>query len=375
MLLAVDTETTTINKGDPYHPLNKLVSLGIFNGNKYTEYYKNFPKTEIQKILDGQELILFNGKFDLAWLRNIGINTDNFIIRDCQLAEFLITNQQKAYPSLNECSIKHLNETKLDIIKDTYWDNGIDTWFIPKHILSEYLEQDCRLTYKVYLKQLEILQKENKYNLFKLQCADEIELHLMEYNGILYEKEESIRKGNELEYEINKLIERIKNYITCPSFNFNSGDHISCLLYGGTIIHTDRVYVGDYKSGQKIGQPRYKLFKIEYKQERLVEPLKGSELKKEGYWSTDEPTLKSLKAKGKIKELVNNLLEISKLEKLRGTYYLGIPKLIDQHEWKDNYIHGKFNQTVARTGRLSSTEPNLQNFDPKIKQLCISRYD
>lgn len=375
MLLAVDTETTTINKGNPYHPLNKLVSIGIFNGNEYIEYYKNFPTEEIQKILDGQELIFFNGKFDLAWLRNIGINTDNFIVRDCQLSEFLITNQQKAYPSLNECGLKYLNETKIDIIKDTYWDNGIDTWFIPQKVLSEYLEQDCRLTYNVYLKQLEILKKENKYNLFKLQCADTIELHLMEYNGILYEKEESIRKGNELEYEINKLIERIKNYITCPSFNFNSGDHLSCLLYGGTITHTDRICVGDYKSGQKIGQPRYKLFTTEYKQERLVEPLKGSELKKDGYWSTDEPTLKSLKAKGKIKELINNLLEISKLEKLRGTYYLGIPKLIEKHEWKDNYIHGQFIQTVARTGRLSSVEPNLQNFDPKIKQLCISRYD
>lgn len=373
--LALDTETTTINKGDPYHPDNKLVSIGLYDGNSYVHYYKDFPIEEIQQKLTGKPLVLFNAKFDITWLRRIGIDISNFVIRDAQLAEFILTNQQQAYPSLDNCSIKYFNETKIDNIKLNYWDKGIDTWFIPFPELDEYLKQDCVLTYKLYQVQEQLLKEQNKFNLFKLQCADLKELQDYEYNGIYYNKEESIKRGNDLDSEIEKLTRLIKSYTNCPSFNCNSGDHLSCLLYGGTISHTDRVAVGVYKSGQKIGQPRYKLFETEYKQERLVEPLPKSELKKEGYWSTDEDTLKSLRVSGPVKKLVEAILELSKLEKLKGTYFLGIPALMDKKGWKNNLIHGQFNQVVARTGRTSSKEPNLQNFDPAVKQLCESRYE
>ena len=42
--------------------------------------------------------------------------------------------------------------------------------------------------------------------------------------------------------------------------------------------------------------------------------------------------------------------------------------------WETNVLHGQLNQCVARTGRLSSSKPNLQNFDGEIKQLFGSRY-
>lgn len=373
--LALDTETTTINKGDPYHPDNRLVSIGLYTKDWYKEYYKEFNINELQNILNQHTIILFNGKFDLAWLRNIGIHTDGLSVRDVQLAEFLLTNQQTPYPSLDNCAEKYLNKHKIDNIKLNYWDKGIDTWFIPQDELSEYLKEDCKLTYELYLLFEQQLKKQNKYNLFLLQCADLVELHLMEYAGIFFDKEESVRKGLELEQTITKHIEHIKSYTKCPSFNPSSGDHLSALLYGGTITHIDRIPVGVYKTGLKAGQSRYKIFKTDYVQERLVEPIKGSELKKEGYWSVDHDTLVSLKAKGPIKKLIESILEINKLEKLKSTYYLGIPKLMDERKWKGNMIHGQFNQVVARTGRLSSKEPNLQNFDPEIKKLCISRYE
>ena len=107
---------------------------------------------------------------------------------------------------------------------------------------------------------------------------------------------------------------------------------------------------------------------------RLIEPLKGSELAKEGYFSTDESTLKNLKPDKKVKRIIELLLERRGIEKLRGTYYDGIPKLIKESNWLDNIVHGNLNQCVARTRRLSATAPNQQNMPPDCKRLCITRY-
>jgi len=169
---------------------------------------------------------------------------------------------------------------------------------------------------------------------------------------------------------------RISLISSFTSFNCGSGDHLSCLLYGGTITHTYRLPIGVYASGAKTGQPRNKVFTEEYVQERLVEPIRGSELKKEGFWSTDEQTMLSLKPKTKeVKELIKNILALSRLEKLKSTYYEGLPKLMEERQWENNTLHGKFNQCVARTGRLSSSKPNLQNLPPEALAFCYSSYD
>jgi len=196
------------------------------------------------------------------------------------------------------------------------------------------------------------------------------------WNGLPYDKEKSLENARELERDITEITSNFSRYTACPTFNPASGDHLSCLLYGGTIIHEYRLPTGVYKTGAKAGQPKNKVFREEYTQERLVEPLRGSELKKEGYWSVDEQTLSSLKPKTKeIKQLISDILRLSKLEKLKGTYYEGLPKIMDQRGWENNLLHGKFNQCVARTGRLSSSQPNLQNFPPEALSLCRSEYD
>ena len=55
-------------------------------------------------------------------------------------------------------------------------------------------------------------------------------------------------------------------------------------------------------------------------------------------------------------------------------YYQGLPELRSKMNWPVGKLHGILNQCVAKTGRLSSTKPNLQNFDGEIKQLFGSRY-
>ena len=148
-------------------------------------------------------------------------------------------------------------------------------------------------------------------------------------------------------------------------FNLDSPEHISALLYGGTIkVDISEPYETVVKSGRLAGTTIMRNRWHEETKEfpRLVEPIKGTEKKKEGVWATDEPTLLKLP---KPKKLISLLLERSELEKLLGTYYKGIPDLVQKMDWEDGLIHGQLNQCVARTGRLSASRPNQQNFDQR----------
>ena len=73
-------------------------------------------------------------------------------------------------------------------------------------------------------------------------------------------------------------------------------------------------------------------------------------------------------------KILSILLTRATLEKRRSTYYIGVPALSDTMGWTNNLIHGQLNQCVAKTGRLSSSKPNLQNFDGEIKSLFTTRY-
>jgi DNA polymerase-1 len=104
-----------------------------------------------------------------------------------------------------------------------------------------------------------------------------------------------------------------------------------------------------------------------------VNPLPKSELLKEGKFATDEATLRKLKGPA-AKKYVSVLLKYAELEKLIGTYYEGIPKLNKEMHWPKGMIHGQFNQVVAKTGRLSSSKPNLQNFAGDVEDIFITRH-
>jgi DNA polymerase-1 len=135
------------------------------------------------------------------------------------------------------------------------------------------------------------------------------------------------------------------------------------------------VVIGTFKTGSRVGQPKERWEDYTVSFPRLVNPLKGSELMKEGLYSTDENTLKSLRGSKQAKEIIETLLFRSTLEKRLSTYYEGLVNLIKQLNWDEGMIYGQLNQCVARTGRLSSSKPNLQNFDGEIKSLFTSRYN
>lgn len=371
--LVVDVETNTFQKGNPFSRCGKLVIVGCKSP---SETYMGMDRQVIQEHIDKADLLIgFNFKFDLHWLQNYALDFSSHPIYDCQLAHFILTGQSDILPSLNDLAFEYGFTRKLDMVRTEYWDKGIDTEDIPEEVLQEYLLRDLLLTEEVYHHQLKLFEKEPQlYKLFKLHCLDLLVLQEMEYNGMLFNVEQANLLAIEEEKKQEVLLKELQEGYEDIPINFQSRDHLSAYLYGGSIIHETRMPIGVYKTGAKTGLPRYKIVEYTYQLPQLVQPLKGSELKKEGYYATDEGTLKSIRCSKQSRKKLDLLLERSKSSKLLGTYYRGIPELIKEMDWPDGRIHGNFNQCIASTGRLSSSKPNLQNFAGQVDRLLKSRY-
>lgn len=376
--LILDIECLTSNNGNPFDNLNKCVCVGLkwINGPPMIQY--SDLKT-IQCAIDAANLIVgFNIKFDLHWLRKINIDISKVKVWDCQLAHFLLNNQKTPYPSLNDVAAHYKFPPKIDNIALNYWDKGIDTDLIPQQELSEYLIQDLWLTEQIYLKQKEELKEKGLYPLFKLQCDDLLVLREIEYNGLKFNTEKALDRAEKIDSELKTIQHKLTEIIGGIPFNPNSNDHVSAILYGGNIVEDVRVPVGIFKTGNKVGETRYKIITKIYELPRIAEPLRGTEVKKpEGsqkIWKVNEPILRSLKLNKKGKIIVDLLGQYGKLEKLYGTYLIGYSNLIKKMNWEKDTLHGTFNQCVAVTGRLTSTKPNQQNIDPETKLYFESRY-
>jgi DNA polymerase I-like protein with 3'-5' exonuclease and polymerase domains len=375
--LVIDVETTISNNGNPFDETNRLIVTGLkFIGHSPKLIWTDdLDQTVQHAINDCTFLVLFNAKFDLHWLRKHGYVFGHKRIWDCQLGEFILNYQESQYPSLDEALAKYGAEPKLDVVKKEYWEKGIDTDQVPRDILSEYLEGDLDKTEFVFKKQWDIFKTDGRYSLFKLQCKDLLTLEEMEWNGIKFNSEKARARAELISQELDLLIMELGEFARGVPININSNDHLSCLLYGGTIVEDYRIPIGVFKTGAKTGETRYKVLQKEYKLERLIEPLKGSETKKEGYWKVNDDILRALKTNSKSKQLIELIKQHNKLEKLRGTYLIGWSNLIGKMHWPMDTIHGSLNQCRAITGRLSSDNPNLQNADPTTKIYCESRYD
>ena len=375
--LVIDIECTIFQKGNPYSQRNQLVAIGLkFNDKPIHTFFEDFDL--VKEYIDLADVIIgFNLKFDLTWLERIGVYnpmSSRHRFWDCQLVQFLLERQATPYPSLDGACSKHNIAGKLDFIKANYWDKGIDTTEIPSEELQAYLEQDIKATHDLYVAQQKVLPDSMK-RLASVVNQDMAVLQQMESNGLYLDAQASLDEALKLQKEIDQIETEIKELLDVKSeINLASNDHLSVLLYGGAIDYDRSVQVGFFKSGKKVGQPRFKkvVYTVEYP--RLVEPLKGTEYKKEGYWSTDTPTLKSLKADKRVGSVIKLLNKYSELKKLTSGYLLSWPKLIEEMDWKPDMIHGQFNQVVARTGRLSSSRPNLQNPPKAMKQFIRSRY-
>lgn len=382
--LVLDVETTTWGKGNPFDKRNFCVTIQTKFNNEETvcKYYDEPDFTS--KVRDGicscHIIIGHNIKFDLHWSVRLGISIPPSIrIWDTMLAEFILSGQTNSFASLNSLAEKYGLPVKHDEVAD-YWNNGVNTQDIPREILSAYGAWDVDLTYLVYQEQLKDSRMTPELRkLILLAGADLLVLQEMEYHGLKYNKEKSLELAAKANERIAEIEKELFNIGGIEELNFDSDDQLSAFLYGGSYskdVHAPHTSVT--KSGPNKGKERTVNRYVRtdtFTFDGFFTPIKGTELKKEGLYSTAGDVLKQLKAKTKLqKKVISLLLERADLSKLSNTYYQGIPKLMDEMNWTDG-IHGQFNQVVARTGRLSSSKPNQQNMPPEADFLIESRYD
>ncbi|SLM46964.1 DNA polymerase I [Nitrospira japonica] len=142
----------------------------------------------------------------------------------------------------------------------------------------------------------------------------------IERNGFLLDVQELHELGKEMERELDRMMETI-TALAGGEFNINSPKQLAAVLF------------------ERLG----------------LKPLRKT---KTGY-STDEETLTQLAAQHSLPEQILNYRSVSKL---KSTYVDALPALISPETKR---LHTSLNQTVAATGRLSSTDPNLQNIPVK----------
>lgn len=385
--LTFDAETTIrnqvgTNSGSPFWPDNELVVMGykwMDNSVEVRWYPKEF--SHLEKLLEKTDyLVMQNGKFDLHWLRREGLDFHSLLQNtrlkywDTSIAEYILTAQEEKFPSLDDMAPRYGGTKKIDKIKEL-WDHGIDTPDIDPEMLEDYLIGDVENTYKVFLGQYAEAEKRGILTLMGTIMEAALCVEEMEYNGMHLDVRQLTQVRAKLEEQRNQITENIyrvlhKNFPDVKEWNLNSKDQLSAAFFGGTVKWQEREQIGVYKTGQKVGQPRYRVHKMEAQLPRKYEPDEEWKTKKDGVYSVDEDTLLELESRGS--GFAKLLLDFRAVDKEYTTYATGLLNLV----YPDGCIHPDINQTKAITGRLSCSNPNLQN-QPKesdTKKAFVSRF-
>ncbi len=324
-LIVFDTETDNLNSIDA-----NLVGLS-FCLNKSEAYFyrlenhKNFDAKEndkknlnhFKKILEDKTKLKIgqNLKYDINVLSNYGINVQLSLF-DTMVAAYVLNPD--GVTGLDDMAKKYLNYDTYKIsalIGDKK--NSALMWSVPVNDLKIYSCEDADITFQLY----EILKEELKSKEL-IQLCEEIEFPLvktlsdMELRGVFINTNDLQDLSIELEKQISNIEAKIYE-LAGEKFNVNSTKQLQEILF------------------------------VKLK----LEPTKKT---KTGY-STDIQSLEQMRFSHPI---IEHLINYRQLVKLKNTYVDSLPELINKRTGR---IHTNYNQTITSTGRLSSSDPNLQN--------------
>ena len=299
-------------------------------------YYSNIENEEelqnLKEIFEDELVKKIGYKLgeDYVILKEHGITMQN-IYFDMEIAAYLLnptTNQYKLKDLINQYvgvdvdeylekkGISNTQNKQMNLF-DTAQDTSIDE--VKREENSFIVFQMKKLNNILNSK----LEEVNQLELFKNIEMPLVEvLAKMQYNGMYLDKEELIAFGEELKKQLEVLTKEIYS-LAGEEFNINSTQQLGTILF-----------------------------------EKLK--LTTSKKTKKGY-STDVDALEKIKNEHPI---VEKILEYRSLMKLNSTYVEGMLPYVNK---KTNRIHSYFHQTVTATGRISSTEPNLQNIPTRIE--------
>jgi len=389
--LALDVETSKAPILHPWQEGAELIAVGladetgwrktwVFNHDELDDLETQREKIDqIQReVINCSRIVGHNLKFDLNWLREIGVRSGHVKLWCTQVVEYLLNAQRIGDLSLDDLSKKYLNVHKIDRVK-TMWDAGYETREIPLRILLPYLEQDCINALAIYQLQVPLVKVNRLATLTAIQNENTRVLSTIERNGMLLNVEEAMRHVKALRLKLEVLDTDIKMAVG-SDFNLRSKDELSAMLFGGIVKRPREEWV--IRQLKSKPESTYKM-RIVY-DEIKVKGMgfvadKKMKTKKEGVFKTDKNTIKFLKAKTKAqRNLKKWLIERSgaakALSSLLGEEGTGIINKV-----VNGLVHPKYNMTIAKTGRLTSSDPNGQNLPREgtspVKLSFIARFD
>jgi len=323
--ITIDTETTSPS------PMNaELVGISLSTdpskayyipvGHSYlgvpAQLPKDFVIDQIRKVLEDEKIQKtgHNIKYDAIVLRNEGIHVRG-ISFDTMLASYLL-NPNKSTHNLTDAAMEHLGIKKLSF-SDVAGKGVKDFSEVPVEDASAYSGEDAAVTLKLKNHFTPLMEKEGLTDLFQRLEMPLIEvLADMEMAGVKVDVYLMAAFSKNLEKELASIEQRIY-FIAGEEFNINSPKQLQEVLF------------------EKLG-------------------LRPTKKTKTGY-STNIDVLEELAL---VHELPREIIEYRGLSKLKSTYVDALPRLVNN---KTGRIHTSFNQTITATGRLSSSDPNLQN--------------
>ena len=330
---AFDTETTSINsleaelvgasfsvKKDEgfYIPINHVEQTEI-SANELVEWLKQLLETNQKKII-GQNL-----KYDIAVLRNHGIHIKEFFA-DTMLMSYA-TNSTSSRHNLDALAEYYLNTTTIkyeDVIgKGAKKYKSFNQ--VPIKDATNYAAEDADITLQLYEKLIEIIDKSSIKLLKTIDYPLLFVLLEMEQKGALIDTSHLNGLSKEFGTKLLNLVKKIHE-ASGSVFNIDSPKQLSEILF-----------------------------------EKLKIETKGLKKTSTGYFSTSESVLQKLSDEN---EIVKDILEYRSLAKLKSTYTDKISEICDQN----SRVHTSYHQAVTSTGRLSSSDPNLQNIPIRTKE-------
>ena len=332
MILSFDIETDGLNAMQ-----NQIVGIsfstkedtGVYIPIEFKNKSKNlFGDNDISIVIDivrpimEDENILKTGqnvKFDMLIYKRYGVNVKGLIC-DSMLAAHLLKPESRSY-KLDNLSIEYLNY-KMVPIEDLIGKgkNQITMSEVELDQAGYYACEDADISLKltnIFLKELKNAGLDHFYNKIELPLIDV--LLNMEFEGTYVDKE----MLEKMSIDLSKKVENLSTEIIKEAgaeFNINSTQQLAKILF---------------------------------------DDLNLTKVKQR---STAEPILEALRNEH---PLPNLILEYRKLAKLKNTYVDSLPPLINKSTGR---IHTTFSQTIASTGRLSSSSPNFQNIPIRTEE-------
>lgn len=268
-----------------------------------------------------------NIKFDLLALRAQGVNPAG-VVGDPMLADYLLHAGERSH-SIHDLANRYLNYQVIPIT-DLIGKRGkgqlrLDQ--VSTARVAEYSGEDADIAWRLTDLLERTLEEQGLMTLYR-----EVEVPLigvladLEFAGIRLDVPLLRRLGDEMAGQL-EIIEREIYALTGREFNIASPKQLRVILFDEMKLPTQK------RTGTT------------------------------GEASTDQETLERLAALGH--ELPKRIVAHRQVAKLKGTYVDALPDLVNP---KTGRIHASFNQTVAATGRLSSSDPNLQNIPVRTEQ-------